>query len=67
LVLTGIWHPTSRLSQENLDVVIIDRNPEKVRRVENTLDVQATGGGINCPFPPRADDPRRGKAGWKSA
>lgn len=30
-----------RLVKEKKDVVIIDRDPEKIRRVQNTLDVQA--------------------------
>jgi trk system potassium uptake protein len=33
-----------RLVQEKKDVVIIDRDPEKIRRVQNTLDVQAIQG-----------------------
>lgn len=38
------YHLASRLSKENQDVVIIDRDLEKVRRVQNTLDVQAIHG-----------------------
>jgi trk system potassium uptake protein TrkA len=33
-----------RLTQEKKDVVIIDRDPDKIRRVKNTLDVQAIQG-----------------------
>ncbi len=39
-----------RLSQEKKDVVVIDRDPEKIRRVQNSLDVQAihgSGGSIS--------------------
>lgn len=44
------FHLAHRLSQEKKDVVIIDRDMEKIRRVQNTLDVQAihgTGGSIS--------------------
>jgi len=33
-----------RLSQEKKDVVVIDRDAEKIKRVQNTLDVQAIHG-----------------------
>ena len=38
------YHLARRLSQEKQNVVIIDRDPEKIRRVQNTLDVQAIQG-----------------------
>lgn len=38
------YHLARRLSQEKKDVVVIDRDWEKVRRVQNTLDVQAIHG-----------------------
>jgi len=38
------YHLAHRLSQEKKDVVIIDRDPDKVRRVQNTLDVQVIHG-----------------------
>ena len=38
------YHLARRLSHEKQDVVIIDRDPEKIRRVQNTLDVQAIQG-----------------------
>jgi trk system potassium uptake protein len=38
------YHLARRLSQEKQDVVIIDRDPDKIRRVQNTLDVQAIHG-----------------------
>ncbi len=44
------YHLASRLSQEKKDVVVIDRDPEKIRRVQNSLDVQAihgSGGSIS--------------------
>jgi trk system potassium uptake protein TrkA len=44
------YHLAQRLSQEKKDVVVIDRDLEKIRRVQNTLDVQAvhgSGGSIS--------------------
>ena len=44
------YHLASRLSQEKKDVVVIDRDSEKIRRVQNSLDVQAihgSGGSIS--------------------
>jgi|YelNatPaOPRAMG01_1025707.scaffolds.fasta_scaffold56050_2 trk system potassium uptake protein TrkA len=44
------YHLAQRLSQEKQDVVVIDRDPEKIRRVQNSLDVQAihgSGGSIS--------------------
>lgn len=44
------YHLAQRLSQEKQDVVIIDRDPEKIRRIQNSLDVQAihgSGGSIS--------------------
>ncbi|MDI6755130.1 MAG: Trk system potassium transporter TrkA [Thermodesulfobacteriota bacterium] len=44
------YHLAYRLSQEKKDVVVIDRDPEKIRRVQSTLDVQAihgSGGSIS--------------------
>jgi len=44
------FHLADRLSKEKKDVVIIDRDIEKIRRVQNTLDVQAihgSGGSIS--------------------
>jgi trk system potassium uptake protein TrkA len=38
------YHLAYRLTQEKQDVVIIDRDVEKIRRVQNTLDVQAIQG-----------------------
>jgi trk system potassium uptake protein TrkA len=38
------YHLAYRLSQEKKDVVIIDRDLDKIRRVQNTLDVQAIHG-----------------------
>lgn len=38
------YHLAHRLSQEKKDVVIIDRDLDKIRRVQNTLDVQAIHG-----------------------
>ncbi len=44
------YHLAQRLSQEKQDVVVIDRDPEKIRRIQNNLDVQAihgSGGSIS--------------------
>ena len=44
------YHLAYRLSHEKKDVVVIDRDLEKIRRVQNTLDVQAihgSGGSIS--------------------
>jgi len=44
------YHLAQRLSQEKKDVVVIDRDLDKIRRVQNTLDVQAihgSGGSIS--------------------
>ncbi len=44
------FHLAHRLSREKKDVVVIDRDLEKINRVQNTLDVQAihgTGGSIS--------------------
>ena len=38
------YHLAQRLSQEKKDVVVIDRDAEKIRRVQNTLDVQTLHG-----------------------
>ena len=38
------YHLASRLSNEKKDVVVIDRDVEKIRRVQSTLDVQAIHG-----------------------
>jgi trk system potassium uptake protein TrkA len=38
------YHLAQRLSHEKKDVVVIDRDLEKIRRVQNTLDVQAIHG-----------------------
>lgn len=44
------YHLAYRLSKEKKEVVVIDRDPEKIVRVQNTLDVQAihgSGGSIS--------------------
>ena len=42
------FHIAQRLSEENHDVVLIDQNPEQIRRVADNLDVQAfLGSGTN--------------------
>lgn len=44
------YHLAQKLSQEKQDVVVIDRDPEKIRRIQNSLDVQAihgSGGSIS--------------------
>jgi trk system potassium uptake protein TrkA len=44
------FHLAHRLCQEKKEVVVVDRDPEKIRRIQNTLDVQAihgSGGSIS--------------------
>ncbi len=42
------FHIANRLSRENKDVVIIDSNPDAIRRVSDNIDVQTiTGSGSN--------------------
>jgi trk system potassium uptake protein TrkA len=36
------FHIAQRLSEENQDVVLIDQNPEQIKRVSDNLDVQAS-------------------------
>jgi trk system potassium uptake protein len=43
------YHIAERLSQENQDVFVIDRDPEKIRRVTENLDVQALLGPGTSP------------------
>ena len=35
------FHIAQRLSEESQDVVLIDQNPEQIKRVSDNLDVQA--------------------------
>ena len=43
------FHIAQRLSEEHQDVVLIDRNPEQIKRVEDNLDVQALPGSGTSP------------------
>ncbi|MBU2549146.1 MAG: Trk system potassium transporter TrkA, partial [Proteobacteria bacterium] len=43
------YHIASRLSLENKDVVVIDRDPERLNRVAETLDVQTLLGSGSSP------------------
>jgi trk system potassium uptake protein TrkA len=43
------FHIASHLSRENKDVVVVDRNPEALRRVSDNLDVQALQGSGSSP------------------
>jgi len=43
------FHIASHLSRENKEVVIIDRDPEAIRRVSDSLDVQAVEGSGSSP------------------
>jgi len=43
------FHIASHLSQENKEVVIIDRDPGAIRRVSDSLDVQAVEGSGSSP------------------
>ena len=43
------FHIAQRLSEESQDVVLIDQNPEQIRRVDDHLDVQAILGSGTSP------------------
>ena len=43
------FHIAQRLSEENQDVVLIDRNPDQIKRVADNLDVQAFHGSGTSP------------------
>lgn len=43
------FHIASRLAVENKDVVIIDNNPDAIRRVSDSLDVQVIDGSGSSP------------------
>jgi trk/ktr system potassium uptake protein len=43
------FHIAQRLSEENQDVVLIDRNPEQIKRIAENLDVQAFRGSGTSP------------------
>ena len=44
------FHIASRLSHENKDVVVIDNNPEALRRVSENIDVQVIQGSGSSPL-----------------
>jgi len=48
------YHISQKLSEENQDVVLIDRDPEKIRRITENLDVQAILGSGTSPETLRA-------------
>ena len=43
------YHIASRLALENKDVLVVDKNPEAIRRVAETLDVQTITGSGSSP------------------
>jgi len=43
------YHIAKRLSEENNDVILIDRDPEKINRINENLDVQAIVGSGTSP------------------
>jgi trk system potassium uptake protein TrkA len=43
------YHTAQKLSQENQDVFLIDKDPEKTKRITDTLDVQAILGSGTSP------------------
>lgn len=43
------FHIASHLAHENKDVVIIDKNPEAIRRISDNLDVQVVNGTGSSP------------------
>ena len=54
------FHIAKKLSSENKDVVLVEINEERVRRVQQVLDVQAIlGRGAVLPFSARRASSRR--------
>ena len=43
------FHIAQKLSEENQNVVIIDKDPQKIKRITENLDVQALQGGGTSP------------------
>ncbi|MBW2100133.1 MAG: NAD-binding protein, partial [Deltaproteobacteria bacterium] len=43
------FHIASRLSYENKDVVLIDKDPDAIRRVSDSIDVQVINGSGSSP------------------
>ena len=43
------YHIAQKLSEENQDVFLIDKAPEKVKRITENLDIQATVGSGTSP------------------
>ena len=43
------FHAAQRLSSENQDVVLIDKDPEKIKRITENLDIQAILGSGTSP------------------
>jgi len=48
------YHISQKLSEENQDVILIDKDPEKIRRITENLDVQAILGSGTSPETLRA-------------
>lgn len=44
------YHIASRMALENKDVVVVDKNPDAVRRVAENIDVQTVTGSGSNPF-----------------
>ena len=43
------FHIAQRLSEEQKQVVVIDQNPDKLRRIEDSMDVQTVLGSGSIP------------------
>ena len=43
------FHIAQRLSEEQKQVVVIDQNPDKLRRIEDNMDVQTVLGSGSIP------------------
>lgn len=52
------FHIAQRLSEEQKQVVVIDQNPDKLRRIEDNMDVQTVSG----PAPSHRFSRMRGRA-----
>lgn len=44
------YHIAGRMALENKDVVVVDRNPDAVRRISENIDVQTIAGSGSNPF-----------------
>lgn len=60
------FHIASRLARENKDVVVIDNDPETLRRVAENMDVQVLRGSGGSPRFLKKRVSRKRKFSWRS-